>query len=66
MPAYAKQCSFVRFFRPAQRFKARYATFGLSDRASLDEGDTWPTDFALKRFGAAQARIGTLVRKAVR
>jgi hypothetical protein len=56
----------VCFFRPAQRFKARPATFGFSDAANLDEGDMWPTDFALKRLTAVvEVRIGTLVRKAV-
>jgi hypothetical protein len=51
---------------PTRGFKARYATFGLSDGANPDEGDLWPTDFALKRLtAAAEARIGAIVRKPV-
>jgi uncharacterized protein YdhG (YjbR/CyaY superfamily) len=66
MPAYAKDGKVVCFFRPAQKFKTRYATFGFSDKANLDEGDMWPTDFALKKLTAAdEARIGALVKKAV-
>ena len=49
-----------------QKFKARYATFGFSDKAHLDEGAMWPTAFALKELTAAdEARIGALVKKAV-
>jgi uncharacterized protein YdhG (YjbR/CyaY superfamily) len=67
MPAYAKDGEVVCFFQSGQRFKTRYATFGFSDQANLDEGDMWPTAFALKRLTAAdEARIGALVKKAVR
>jgi uncharacterized protein YdhG (YjbR/CyaY superfamily) len=66
MPAYAKDGSVVCFFQSAQKFKARYATLGFSDKASLDEGDIWPTAFALKKLTADdEARIGALVKKAV-
>ena len=66
MPAYAKDGNVVCFFQSAQKFKTRYATFGFSDKANLDEGNVWPTDFALKKLTAAdQARIRTLVKKAV-
>jgi uncharacterized protein YdhG (YjbR/CyaY superfamily) len=67
MPAYAKDGNVLCFFRSAQKFKTRYATFGFSDKANLDEGDMWPTDFALKKLTAAdEARIGALVKRAVR
>jgi len=67
MPAYAKDESVVCFFQSAQKFKARYATFGFSDQANLDEGNCWPTAFALKKLTAAEeARIGALVKKAAR
>ena len=50
----------------AQKFKTRYATFGFSDKANLDEGAMWPTAFALTALaGADEARIGALVKKAV-
>ncbi len=66
MPAYAKDGHVVCFFQSAQRFKTRYATFGFSDKANLDEGDLWPTAFALKELtAAAEARISALVKKAV-
>jgi uncharacterized protein YdhG (YjbR/CyaY superfamily) len=66
MPAYAKDGKVVCFFQSAQKFKSRYATFGFSDEANLDEGGMWPTSFALKELTAAEeARISALVKKAV-
>jgi uncharacterized protein YdhG (YjbR/CyaY superfamily) len=66
MPAYAKDDQIVCFFKSADKFKSRYATLGFSDTANLDEGDMWPTSFALKELTAAEeARIGALVKKAV-
>jgi uncharacterized protein YdhG (YjbR/CyaY superfamily) len=66
MPAYAKDDKVVCFFRPAYKFKDRYATFGFNDKANLDEGHMWPTAFALKELTAAdEKRIGALVKKAV-
>jgi uncharacterized protein YdhG (YjbR/CyaY superfamily) len=66
MPAYAKDGKVVCFFQSAQKFKSRYATFGFSDEANLDEGAMWPTSFALKELTAAEeARIEALVKKAV-
>ena len=66
MPAYAKDGKVVCFFQSAQKFKSRYATFGFSDKANLDEGAMWPTSFALKKLTAAdEARIAALVKKAV-
>ncbi len=66
MPGYAKDGRVVCFFQAAQKFKTRYATFGFSDKANLDEGAMWPTAFALKGLTAAEeARIAALVKKAV-
>jgi len=66
MPAYAKDGNVVCFFQSAHKFKTRYATFGFSDKANLDEGTVWPVAFALKELtAAAEARIGALVKKAV-
>ena len=66
MPAYAKDGKVVCFFQSAHKFKARYATFGFSDAANLDEGAMWPTSFALKELTAAdEARLGALVKRAV-
>ena len=66
MPAYAKDDKVVCFFQSAQKFKARYATFGFNDAANLDDGAMWPTSFALKELTATEeAKISALVRKAV-
>jgi uncharacterized protein YdhG (YjbR/CyaY superfamily) len=66
MPAYARDGKVVCFFQSAQKFNTRYATFGFSDTANLDEGAMWPTSFALKELTAAEeAKIGALVKKAV-
>src|SRR5213083_3111377 len=66
MPAYAKDGKVVCFFQAAAKFKTRYATFGFSDKANLDEGNMWPAAYALKGLTAAEeARIAALVKKAV-
>jgi uncharacterized protein YdhG (YjbR/CyaY superfamily) len=66
MPAYAKDGKVVCYFTPASKFKERYATFGFNATANLDEGNMWPTSFALTELTAAEeARIGALVKKAV-
>ena len=65
MPAYAKDDKVVCFFQSADKFKARYATFGFNDAANLDEGSMWPTSFALKKLTAAEEKkIAALVKKA--
>jgi uncharacterized protein YdhG (YjbR/CyaY superfamily) len=66
MPAYYKDEKVVCFFKSGDKFKARYATLGFSDKANLDDGGMWPTDFALKELTpAVESRISALVKKAV-
>ena len=66
MPAYAKDGNVVCFFQSSQRFKTRYSTLGFSDKAKLDEGQMWPTAFALLELTPAEeARIVSLVKRAV-
>lgn len=66
MPAYAKNGKVLCFFQAADKFKARYATFGFSDEAKLDDGAMWATSWALKELTPAdEARIVALVKKAV-
>ena len=66
MPAYAKDGKVVCFFQSAEKFKSRYATFGFSDAANLDEGSMWSTSFALTELTAAEeAKIAKLVKRAV-
>jgi uncharacterized protein YdhG (YjbR/CyaY superfamily) len=65
MPAYAKDGKVVCFFQSAAKFKARYATFGFSDKANLDDGNMWPSYFALKELTSAEEKkIAGLVKKA--
>ena len=67
MPAYAKNDKIVCFFKSAEKFKSRYATFGFEEAANIDDGAMWPTSWALKELTAAdEKRIVTLVKKAVR
>ena len=67
MPAYAKDGKIICFFQSGQKFKARYATFGFQPAANLDDGDVWPTSFALKRLTpAVEEKIGKLVKRAAR
>ncbi|MHB8400131.1 MAG: iron chaperone [Candidatus Limnocylindrales bacterium] len=66
MPAYARDGNVVCFFQSADKFKSRYATFGFSDKAKLDDGAMWPNSYALTELTAAdEARIVALVKKAV-
>lgn len=65
MPAYARDGKTICFFKPASKFKERYATLGFESRASLDDGSMWPTSWALTELTAAdEARIAALVKKA--
>lgn len=66
MPAYARDGKIVCFFKSADKFKSRYATLGFEEDAHLDDGNMWPTSFALKGLtDGDEARIGALVKKAV-
>ncbi len=67
MPAYAKEDGkVVCYFQSAEKFNARYATLGFSDKANLDEGAMWPTSFALKELSATEeAKISALLKRAV-
>jgi uncharacterized protein YdhG (YjbR/CyaY superfamily) len=65
MPAYAKGGKVLCFFQSAHKFKSRYATFGFSDKANLDDGGMWATSFALKELTEAEeATIRELVKRA--
>jgi uncharacterized protein YdhG (YjbR/CyaY superfamily) len=67
MPAYAKDGQVICFFQNAGKFKVRYGTLGFSDKAILDDGDMWPTSYALNGLTAkVEARIAELVKAAVR
>ena len=66
MPAYAKDGKVVCFFKAAEKFDSRYATFGFEDAAHIDDGAMWPTSYALTQLTAAdEKKLGALVKKAV-
>jgi uncharacterized protein YdhG (YjbR/CyaY superfamily) len=65
MPAYARDGKPVVFFKAAAKFKMRYAEVGFSEWASLDDGDMWPTAFAVTAMTPeVEKRLTELVRKA--
>jgi uncharacterized protein YdhG (YjbR/CyaY superfamily) len=67
MPAYTKDDKVVCFYKSADKFNSRYATFGFEEAANIDEGAMWPTSFALTKLTPAdEKKIGALVKKAVR
>ncbi len=67
MPAYAKDGKVLCYFRDAKKFKTRYATFGFSDQANLDDDAMWPTDFALTEITPeVEKKIAELIKGALR
>lgn len=67
MPAYAREGKVVCFFQSADKFKARYATLGFNDAATLDDGPMWPTVFAIVEWTDEVAHgVRALIEKAVR
>jgi len=66
MPAYAKDGKVVVFFKPAAKFKVRYAEVGFNESANLDDGQMWPTVFAVTSVSPQiEEALTALVRKAV-
>ncbi|GGR06138.1 iron chaperone [Deinococcus ruber] len=66
MPAYARHGKVMCFFQSARKFKTRYATLGFSDQAALDDGNVWPTTFALKALTPEdEVTITAMIRRAL-
>lgn len=66
MPAYTKDGKLICFFQSSMKFKTRYSTIGFSDKAKLDEGDMWPTSYALKGLNdTVESKILALINRAV-
>lgn len=66
MPGFSKGGKIVCFFQDSGKFKVRYCTFGFQDVANLDDGEMWPTSFAITTMTpAVEKRITELVRRAV-
>ena len=65
MPAYAKDGKVICFFKPASKFKVRYASFEFQPDARLDDGEMWPVSFAVTKLTTGtEAKIAELVKKA--
>ena len=65
MPAWAKDGKVICFFKPASKFKVRYASFEFQPDARLDDGDMWPVSFAVTKLTPTiESRIAELVKKA--
>jgi uncharacterized protein YdhG (YjbR/CyaY superfamily) len=68
MPAYAtegKNGKVICFFKPKSKFRVRYSTFGFQPDAKLDDGEMWPTEFAvIKLTPSVEKRIADLAKKA--
>ncbi|GGR45170.1 uncharacterized protein YdhG (YjbR/CyaY superfamily) [Nocardioides luteus] len=67
MPAYANaDGKIVLFYKYAAKFKMRYAEIGFEERANLDDGDIWPTVFAVTAMNpAVEEKLTELVKRAV-
>ena len=64
-PAYAKDGKVVVFFQASAKFKTRYSTLGFNEDAALDDGEIWPTAFAVTKVTpAVEAQIRDLVVRA--
>ncbi|MDE9366374.1 DUF1801 domain-containing protein [Luteipulveratus sp. YIM 133132] len=65
MPAYARDGKVLCFFKPGEKFGARYATFGFTDTAQLDDGNVWPTEYAIADLTDADVkRLEKIVEQA--
>ena len=67
MPGFANEDGkMVVFVQPAVKFKVRYATLGFDEPANLDDGEMWPTAFAVLAWNAAiEKKVADLVARAV-
>lgn len=66
MPAYARDGQVICFLQPASKFGSRYASFGFNDGALLDDGDVWPTSFAITALsGQDETFLAGLISRAV-
>ena len=66
MPSWAKDGEILLFMQPSGKFGTRYSTVGFNDGAALDDGDMWPTSFAVARLTSeVEERITELLRRAL-
>ncbi len=66
-PAYMINDKVILFFKPAAKFKERYATLSFEAIAHLDDGTMWPASYAVTAplTDAQRKVVAELVRKAV-
>ena len=65
-PAYGVDDRTVFFYQLAAKFKTRYGHIGFQDVAHLDDGDIWPTAFAILTWtDAVEAKVADLIKRAV-
>ncbi|HEX8025370.1 MAG TPA: DUF1801 domain-containing protein [Candidatus Limnocylindrales bacterium] len=68
MPSYrfaGKNGKTIAFYKAKSKFRVRYSTFGFQPDAKLDDGEMWPTEFAvIKLTPAVEERLVELVKKA--
>ena len=65
MPAWYRDGKVLCFFQSATKFTTRYATFGFSDAAHLDDGGLWPNAYAITELTPkVEARLAALVARA--
>ncbi|MBD7957405.1 hypothetical protein H9651_07120 [Microbacterium sp. Sa4CUA7] len=65
-PSYALDGKVLTFFQPASKFDTRYATIGFNEVAALDDGEFWPTSFAVREYTpAVDKTVRGLVERAV-
>lgn len=66
-PAYTnKEGKILVFFQPGQKFGYRYATLGFQVDANLDDGNMWPTSYALNKITDKEEKlIADLIKKAI-
>jgi uncharacterized protein YdhG (YjbR/CyaY superfamily) len=68
MPAYAlpgKDGKTIAFYKAKSKFRMRYSTFGFQPDAKLDDGEMWPTEFAVTKLTpAVEKRIAALIKQA--
>jgi len=66
MQAYFLDGKVVVFFQDGGKFKSRYSTLGFQDAAQLDDGEMWPTSFAVTSWTpAVEKRVSELVLRAI-
>ena len=67
MPSWANaEGKVVVFFQDSGKFKYRFSTLGFQDAANLDDGDFWPTSYAMLKWSpTVEKQVPALVTAAI-